>query len=352
LAAGVADDDCASFALYLRIEKHRHLGMNVPETAAHATHALVNVLGTSMSEDVVLATFIQQPAIAADLGQLLYTYLAWLVQLQQQQRSRAKAGNSSARGQQQQQQQQQQQSEVQLQVPPWHVHFLAAVGAPAWRASWLRVMDEERRMQVVVTAVRGWSELLPLLLPEAHAHGCTDCTAAAGSSGSSSSSSSAVTESVSSGLPSEPQQQQAGMMDPHVAFERHLPARETLLLLLEVLLLNQGEQPSQEMAQLNLGCYMRIIDILSSLHCTPANPAAAEAVADALLQPVLHLLGPALPKLAATGSLLSDSSSGTAGSSSSSQHEGNAMQVYGVYSKCVEMLVTQGREMGLKFCAG
>jgi hypothetical protein len=82
-----------------------------------------------------------------------------------------------------------------------------------------------------------------------------------------------------------------------------LPARETLLLLLEVMLLDHG--PSARRAVTVKYCYQRMQGIWSRMQPDSAN---SRETADTMLQPVLHLLGAAvLQQLEAASSSSSSS---------------------------------------------
>jgi hypothetical protein len=222
---------------------------------------------------------------------VLYVNLAWLVQLQQQQLSRGRIGNnssssSSSRGQQQG-------------VPPWHVQFLAAVGAPAWRAGWRSVGNVQ---QLVTTQLRSMHSLSQSMqMPGRAMSGCSG----AGSSGSTSSSSSGGGASGST-LPSEAGQQQRHsqqseqLLQQH-SFEQLLPARATVLLLLEMILLRPG-------ATRIMLCYPRMHNFWDSMQPNAGN-ASAQQTTDTMLQPVLHLLGASvLQQLEASASSSSSSS--------------------------------------------
>jgi hypothetical protein len=341
-------------AVYVRNRKALYSATDLPRSGGHALHVLATAFCWRNSEDDSLVDLLlNQPEAAANLGQVLYMYLAWVVQLQQQaQRGRTHAGSSSSssRGA-QQQQQQEQQSVRQAQVPPWHVQFLAAMGIPAWRADWRQLgAGAVLHQQALLTAVHRYSVYMQAVA--SGGVGSTDnsvrsaAAAQAGgssvSSSSSSSSSSCVAELAGNGQQLE-SGQQAGMQAFQASLEKHLPARETLLLLLlllEVLLLNQPDGENAIVTVLSMHCYLQIICLLDSMQPAQVRAlAAAEAAADALLQPVLHLLGPALPQLTSTSN---DSSSIADISSSSFRRQRDIEQLHGFYSKVVEMAAIGG----------
>jgi hypothetical protein len=250
---------------------------------------------------------VEDPAAAADVGWVLYVNMAWMVQLQQQQLSRARAGtnssssssnsSSSSRGQQQHR------------VRPWHVQFLAAVGVPAWRAGWRPVMNVEQLMLRQLHTIQLKGQMLQMtetLFGFSTAGGGqgSSSTGAAGSqdnSSSSSSSSGSGDRKSRSGLPCEAEQQQESRpMTQQRSFEGLVPPRETLLLLLEVMLLHPGVTTT-------MLCYPSMQNLWSRMQ---PDSAEARETADAMLQPVLHLLGPAVLQQLEAASSSSSSSSG------------------------------------------
>jgi hypothetical protein len=139
-------------------------------------------------------------------------------------------------------------------VPPWHVQFLAAVGVPAWRADWDQEGSDLKQL------IREQLRLICKL------------------------------SQATQGL---------GLVQQRL-IEDLLPARETLLLLLEVVLLHPG-LPTL------MFCHSRMAHIWNSIQRCAAN---ARETAATMLQPLLHLLGPAVLQQ------LEDASSGSSSSSS------------------------------------
>jgi hypothetical protein len=266
---------------------------------------------------------------------VLYENLAWLVQLQQRLLSRERAGSSSSRGQ-------QQHSVRQERVPPWHVLFQAAVGVTAERAAsrHFRNVDALRAMitmQLVV--LHRLSQVMeePGLVLGFHAAGSTGGS-------SSSSSSSGDSESGSSLTSNAEQQQGAAPVTPPHSFEELLPARETLLLLLEVVLLNPGMRTMQY-------CYPRMQHIWSSMQPTPANAVAAatacvsdaQQAANTMLQPLLHLLGPAvLQQLEAATSSGGGGGGGSCSDSSSDDGMFDDSDLALYFARLLKMLAATG----------
>jgi hypothetical protein len=246
---------------------------------------------------------------------------------QQLSRARAGAGKSSSRGQQQR-------------VPPWHVQFLAAVGAPAWRADWRKqVMGIDQLITMQLHSLCGVSQAMQMQDEALGLH-------AAGSRGGSSSCSSSTGGVGASHitLPTTAKEhqklgQESAPVSQQRSLEELLPARETLLLLLEVILL------WPEVATMR-HCCLRFQHIWSRKQPTPAHAVAVatacvpdtQQMADTMLQPVLRLLGPAaLQKFEAA------SSSG-AGSSSSSSDAGilGDRDVAGYFSGLVKLIAAAG----------
>jgi hypothetical protein len=270
--------------------------------------------------DSLACLLVDDPAAAADIEWVLYVQLAWLVQLQQQQLSRAHA-SSSSRGQ-------QQQSMRQQRVPPWHVQFLAAVGVPAWRAEWRQIPNVSQAMlehlETLHCLGRGL-EVKAMLLT------------AGGRQGSSNSSGSCVCGGGESGnsLPSQAEQHQSrgqesapGPVSQQRSYEELLPARETLLLLLEVILLHPGVTTI-------ILCCPAMQNLWRRMQPTSASADARET-ADTMLQPLLHLLG------AAVLQQLETTSSGSSSSSDDATPGGRSEDFARWFAYLAEWLVAAG----------
>jgi hypothetical protein len=152
-------------------------------------------------------------------------------------------------------------------------------------------------------------------------------TGATGSKDHSSSSSSSSDDGESgSALSGESEQQQKpGLVTQQRSFEGLLPAREILLLLLEVILL----QPAVTTTML---CQPPMQNLWSRIQ--PGSVEAQETAAT-MLQPVLHLLGPAVLQQL-------EASSRRAGSGSSSRVVDDADKFASWFGKLAESLVAAG----------
>jgi hypothetical protein len=279
--------------------------MQLPASAANAAYALSDAVepikgftgisslralseSTGDESDSLGFLLATDPTAAANIEWVLYVNLAWLVQLQQQQLSRALTGNSSSSSSSTGQQQR---------VLPWHVQFLAAVGAPAYRAGWCPVANVGQAMLNQLRAIMYTGQMLQMTA------GLVRPTTASRGQGSSSTGAAGLRDHSSSSSSSSSSGGELHQL---------LPAHETLLLLLllllllEVILLDPGSS-----AVTIKYCHQRMQDIWSRMQPDSAN---ARETADTMLQPVLHLLGPGVLQQIEAAS----SSSSSTGSSSSS----------------------------------
>jgi hypothetical protein len=305
------------------------------------------------------------PAAVQDLVVMLYVQMAWAAQQQQQQQQQQHDRRSMQQGRQQQQQ-----------VPAWHEQFLAAVGAGPWDpASCMQQPDPGSALTEMCGAVYAVNRLfiaveamaknVPLQdqslerliacsssrAPTAgsaaaagsassYAHyntSAASCDVAqhtasehdsssagssgggggrsdstnphAGSDGGSGSSSSRRRSSSSTAEADIGQQQQRSWRDRITELQSSLPYPEVLLLLIEMMVL-AADSPESRIQQMVLLMWMRFRSLHWSAYA--ASGAAAAAVAVALVQPVLHHLGPMLLPVTA-GSSSSSSSSGSGG---------------------------------------
>jgi hypothetical protein len=288
----------------------------------HGAGSAANIFGDP-SNIMWVAELGSDRAALADLGVVLYTHLAWMAQLVQGQQvtqaATAAAGAAGVRGSRQQQrrqrQQQQQQVSSSVTVPAWHEDFLAAVHAPPRGSDAAR--DPLDVMGQMVYAFYQVGMYLDLHL-DLH----QSMTAALGLSG---------------GPAPSPAFSLAGdrLLDgTRSGIESKLPVRQSLLLLLEVMLLD-------DMHSTRMNCYKRIAAFLHRLESGPGvNAAAAAATADALLQPVLNLLAPTV--LSAPSNSSSSSSSSAAAAASTAD---TAAEAVAEFAWLVEFLVTTGEHL-------
>jgi uncharacterized membrane protein YgcG len=282
--AAVAD---ALFAANLQLRKANYSSMQLKASAAAAAYALAVSFepytqpASGDTSDSLWRLSAVDPTAAANIGWVLYVNLAWLVQRQQQQLSRTHASSSSRV--------QSQQSMRQARVPPWHVQFLAAVGVPAWRADW-RPGCTRPPTEVMIRQLQTLHHRRLMLQMTGGGGQGNSSTGAAGPHGHSSSSSSGGDGESGSSLLSKARQQQ-GSVSQQLLFEELLPAREALLLLLEVILLDPGS--SARRVTTMMICHPRMQELWDRLQ-QESSDASAHETADAMLQLVLHLLGPAV----------------------------------------------------------
>jgi hypothetical protein len=260
-------------------------------------------------------------AALADLGVVLYTHLAWMAQLVHGQRNRQTAaaaaaggggGSRSSRQQQQQRRRQpQQQQQVAAHVPAWHEEFLAAVHAPPCPGE---LHDPANVVGQMMYALYQVSMYLDITRSFGEALGV-------------------------SGQPPQPLSFGLGRLDgSHSGIESKLPVRESLLLLLEVMLLD-------DMHSTRMHSFKRVAALLGRLESgSDADAAAAAATADALLQPVLHQLAPAVMSTLAAAASSSSSSAAAAAARADPAADAAALSVE--FAWLVESLVTSGKHLG------
>jgi hypothetical protein len=255
-----------------------------------------------------------QPAALPDLGLALYTWSALLVQ---QARGRPKSRQASAgRGG---SRRQQQSAAVEAQVPAWHKQFLAAVGAQAINRQFESVNSELNPRTLLHVAINAMGMAFNHFHCEAYYRSVSE----RGEKGK--------VYRISVGSLS--------------GVESSLPVRETLLLLLEVMLWDP-------LMQTQMNCLSRMINILhsttaaqGSADTSVAAAGVAAAAADAVLQPVLQHLAPMMLAALAEGDGTSSSSRAAAAPSSEAVAEltavlsSNSVQKY---AYLVELLVVTG----------
>jgi hypothetical protein len=298
----------ASFAGHLQRMKANYPTMEQLKFAAGAAFTLA--IAAERSEESASNSLglilVQDSTAAANIGWVRDVNIAWMVQ-QQQQLSRAQAStsstsstSSSSRGQQ-----------ALGRVPPWHVQFLSAVGVPAWRAGWRSISDAPQRMFKQLHILQCTGQMLQTIAT------LFRFPTAGGGQGSSSSGAAGLQQRF---------------------FEELLPPRETLLLLLlEVILLHP-------LSTTMLLCHQIMQGLWGRMQATDAQQTAGT-----MLQPVLHLLGPAvMQQLDAAGSSSSTAAAGSSSSSSSSSSgddatlDDSSQDFARWYAKLAEQLVAAG----------
>jgi hypothetical protein len=127
-------------------------------------------------------------------------------------------------------------------------------------------------------------------------------------------------------------------------FESQLPVRQSLLLLLEVMLLDERHSTRMK-------CCKRIASFLRRLESPQSGPdgepAAAAATADALLHPVLHLAPPVLSAPASSSSSSNSRNVATAEAAAK-----DAAAAVTEFAWLVEFVITTGKSMTIAswFC--